>query len=223
MGIAPGERGETGDPSLCDDGLGVSPALRRRASALFDQQMWCWGQDVRHHGGDVLVRYGFFRWRTPPHQRGCHAYTLDLGPSRRLTLWGFGLVYGEYPDGAVFLKRFEFAPRWRIESNLPCPAWSLAELPCFLSPEDKNARDRARRLTAAALEVVASYEEWVFEAIGADYRRQCVGTWSKTRISAERIAPSWRCLTRRIRRTTLPRSPVIADPAQIANEGEDAH
>jgi hypothetical protein len=66
MEIAQGERGESGDPSLCDDGLGVSPALRRRASALFDQQMWCWGQDVRHHGGDVLVRYGFCRWRTPP-------------------------------------------------------------------------------------------------------------------------------------------------------------
>jgi hypothetical protein len=58
MGIASGERDANGDTSPRNDGLGLSAALRRRASALFDPQMWCWGRDVRHDEGDVLQPSG---------------------------------------------------------------------------------------------------------------------------------------------------------------------
>jgi hypothetical protein len=58
MLIASGERKVDGDTSLGEDGLGLSRALRRRVSDLFDQQMWCWGRDVRHDEGDVLQPSG---------------------------------------------------------------------------------------------------------------------------------------------------------------------
>lgn len=71
-----------------------------RASALLDQQYWCWGQDISFPKGNILTNLGFSRYRSisktkavctrrkrqPSHQFGCGAMGA-LGPWRGMDLF----------------------------------------------------------------------------------------------------------------------------------------
>ena len=73
---------------------GSTACVQRFAAALLDQQMWCWGCDIRHGEGNVLLQYGFSRWRPPEGTLGSTAYQLEAPPSRQVVLWGFGVGIG---------------------------------------------------------------------------------------------------------------------------------
>lgn len=177
-----------------EDGLPLSIAERRRAARLLDQQMWCWGRDVHHEDGDALCAYGFHRWRRPAGVPGGHAYTIAVGPGRRLTIWGFALVLADERDGLIRIGRFEFAASWRPGEGLPGPAWRLDQLPEFLMPRDPSERERSCRLIVGALDAIASYEDRADRALGAEHRRARVLSWFKRKTMPGRIAPAWRAL-----------------------------
>lgn len=92
-----------------------SAKLIKKGSRLLHTQCWFWGQDIRSPAGNLLVQYGFERFRPPEGVEGSSAYLLALVPAREtscLILWGFGLFYRTEGAGGIFLDRFRFLPRW---------------------------------------------------------------------------------------------------------------
>ena len=49
--------GRTGDESA--RWLGALNKIRKIRTTLLDQQLWCWGQDIRRVEGNALLTYGF--------------------------------------------------------------------------------------------------------------------------------------------------------------------
>lgn len=46
--------------------------------ALFDQQLWCWGQVIRRPEGNLLLAYGMTRQRLPETIKGSSLYRYRL-------------------------------------------------------------------------------------------------------------------------------------------------
>jgi hypothetical protein len=179
--------GETVRPAGgCD-----SPCDRRFAAALLDQQMWCWGCDIRRPEGNVLLQFGFSPWRPPAGTLGSTAYQLHSPPSRQLVLWGFGLFYGDGAEGGLYLKRFTFSPLWCPNPDLRAALWRPEDLPEFRRPSPSAEQGSLRRLLAGVLHWTAAYETWVLATLGPDYRRQCLARWEKAVAEAETVPGHW--------------------------------
>jgi hypothetical protein len=163
----------------------------RFAAALLDQQMWCWGRDIRRRDGNVLLQYGFSRWRPPEGTLGSTAYQFDSPSSQQVVLWGFGLFYGDGAEGGLYLKRYAFAPLWCPNPDLRAALWRPEELPEFHSPQTPFERNSVQRLLSAALRWTAGYESWVLAKLGPDYRRQCLASWEKAVAEAEAVPGHW--------------------------------
>jgi hypothetical protein len=74
---------------------------RKVGTALFDQQTWCWGQDIQRPEGNLLVAYGLTRQRSPETIRGSSAYTWsDAGSQKLLSGWLF-LLRRERSEGVT--------------------------------------------------------------------------------------------------------------------------
>jgi len=136
----------------------TSDQVRPLAAALLDQQMWCWGRDIRWPAGNVLLQHGFKRWRPPEGTIGCTAYQLDLPPDRQVVLWGFGLFFGNRADGGLYLERYTFAPLWTKAGDLRAALWRPEDLPELRPPQTVAERTSLVRLLASALRWVAAYE-----------------------------------------------------------------
>lgn len=52
-------------------------AVEKQGEALLEQQMWCWGGDVRRQEGNLLLAYGCER-RSAPNPRFHSAYSYKL-------------------------------------------------------------------------------------------------------------------------------------------------
>ena len=85
---------------------------------LIDQEMWCWGCDVRRAEGNLLTQYGFTK-RPSPEPRYHSAYTLyGVIPDGTLTLWGWGLWIAAPERGSLFISRDRFRVRWIPQTDL---------------------------------------------------------------------------------------------------------
>ncbi len=165
--------------------------LRRLGENLLDQQLWCWGQDVRRPEGNLLLAYGFTRHRCFEAKRS--SYILAPTPECQIALWGFGMFYGEVQMGGVFLKRYEFRPKLTAAPHLPSHCISQAEAPTTRKPRTPDETAQICSLSAAALRWISQYEQWVAQNVGLNYRQHCINTWhrSKRSIVAEAVATTW--------------------------------
>lgn len=159
---------------------------------LFDQQLWCWGQDVRREGGNALLLYGLERDAPPPAARLGPVYHTAPEPGTRLILAGFGLFYGCRGLGALYLARHDFAPRLLCRAALPAPRWKVHAVPPCRVPETERDRARAGALMHRVLRWTADYEDWASQALGPDHRRRCVAGWFKPTVPADTMAGHWR-------------------------------
>ena len=159
---------------------------------LFDQQMWCWGQDVRREGGNALLLYGLERDAPPPAARLGPVYHTSPEPGTRLILAGFGLFCGCRGLGALYLARHDFTPRLLRRAALPTPRWKVHAVPPCREPETEGDRARAGALMRQALLWTADYEDWASQALGRDHRRRCVAGWFKPTVPADTMAAHWR-------------------------------
>jgi hypothetical protein len=165
--------------------------MRETAAALLNQQMWCWGYDIRRAAGNVLLLRGFKRWRPPQGTLGSTAYQLDMPPDRQVVLWGFGMFFGSRSDGGLFLKRYAFAPLWTAACDLRAALWRPEELPDFRPANNLAERTCLVGVLSAAMRWIAEYETWVQETLGLDYRRQCLREWPKTVAEAGNVPQQW--------------------------------
>lgn len=180
-------------------------SLLQLGQRLFDQQCWCWGRDIVSPQGNLLSQYGFVKLKPPPEQHGGSLYLWrdynDDGSVRRLVgLWGFGIYYATPQHGALFLRRFEFQPRW-VSNPLPInamqvsPIWRPDQLDLFASQPD----DGMTALFKQALTWLADYEAWVVQQRGHVYRHISLSQWLHRPVVPVRyIADVWRALGVRV-------------------------
>ncbi len=175
--------------------------LRRAGRDLLHQQCWCWGCDIRRQAGNLLLEHGFARRRPPAGLSGSILYTCACGAGRAVALWGFGLFYGDPARGGLFLRRFEFAPRWLPTLDLESPPWLPARVLTRDPAREPELWQSALLLLAEAAGWVAAYETWVASALGQGYRQSCLDGWTYGRLSRPtppaQLPAAWRGIAER--------------------------
>ncbi len=160
------------------------------------QQVWCWGRDVEHPDENLLIHFGFERHRDRTSADRSTCYRLDRD-QLHVALWGFGMFFGCRELGGLYLNRFQPIPRWAPVESLSLAIHWPDELPVFDRPQGAHQWQRARKLWRSSLLWIADYEAWVRATIGLAYRRECVETWLRPFVRAEKMVAAWRFLGRR--------------------------
>ncbi|MEM1062793.1 MAG: hypothetical protein AAGJ97_10760 [Planctomycetota bacterium] len=167
-----------------------------QAARLFDQQMWCWGRDIEHADGNLLIEYGFQRLEKPAGSDAVSVYRLEPSPTSRVVLRGFGVFCGDDRWGGIFLRRFDFTPQATPEADLPRPPWLLQDLPPLSTPHERHA-DGCRRLLLQVIDRIRDYEAWVAARLGTGYRGETLLPWEAKHgkaVAADQTAVAWRML-----------------------------
>jgi hypothetical protein len=164
----------------------------RKGAALFHQQMWCWGYDIRRPEGNLLLTYGFKRERPPEGVHGSSAYILHTPERREITLWGFGLFLAQDRQGSLFLPRYGFLPRWSSLTPFPANVWTLAQLPPMIFPQTEKEVLCVRRLFTDLLLEISRYEQWIRETQGEGYRESCIRCWPHVVCPANGMVEAWK-------------------------------
>lgn len=166
--------------------------VRRLAPKLLDQQLWCWGCDIRRTEGNLLCAYGFVRLKAPEDVRQSSAYTLCFTHGAQVTLWAFGVFYGAPERGGIFVKRGGFEARYTPEPRLPITAWCGA--PNAQPPDTVQTCAHALSLLTALSAWIADYEAWIAAQTPPDYRAACVAAWfaHKRAVPSEAMVKAWR-------------------------------
>lgn len=184
----------------------LSPAFRRQATQLYAQQMWAWGQDIRHAEGNLLKVYGFSHGRSISRDLpGSSQYDLQLPEGLNLKLWSFGLSLSTPSGQGLLLARHAFRPRWfdrRLPQNLARPGeWPQSRRP--------HSAAEARQMYAwirQLLQACGDYEHWLLCEYGLAYRQAVMQRMpGPCRIPAGEMAVSWRALEQQL----LAESPAI--------------
>jgi hypothetical protein len=168
--------------------------VRKTGTALFDQQMWCWGQDIRRSEGNLLLAYGLTRLRPPESIKGSSAYHWSDTETRQVILWGFGIAYIQAGVGGLFLKRFGFTPRLLTTVASLNQVWTLDQLPKVRTPRTDEEGRQTLALFAPLLEWISVYEQWIQATCGGAYRQRCLSAWQRTICPADAIAEEWKRL-----------------------------
>ncbi len=171
--------------------------FRREAARLLDQQMWCWGQDIRVLQGNGLIRYGFDRYRVAPGVTGSTAYSKLDEAGRQLALWGSGLFLGAPGLGGVALRRFDFKPTYTDRSSLLASELCGGVVPTFRATAEPTESGKSVELVREILDAIVLYERWAFDELGVDHRRRCVAAWPKASVPAEKMVATWESLHNR--------------------------
>ena len=182
----------------------LSGAEVKLGKALFDQQLWCFGQDIRAPG-NLLLACGMEQHRPPRCVPGGPQYLLQRPDLHMIALWGFGAVIRHPEKGALLLRRYTFSPRYRTEMTLPYAAWTHGALPPFARPRDADALQCMLFLLRALLDWFSEYETWVLQSAGAAHRENCLRNWHrKQACDPQRIPDAWRCLVDAVDALQLP-------------------
>lgn len=161
-------------PSTVGSAYWQLPASARKvARALFDQQGWCWGCDIRRPQGNLLVQYGFLR-RPSADSQERSAYTLVLSDTCHLSLWGWGALYACEGLGSVLVRRHAFEPLYAQQVLLMPNIWSVTEAPQWTSPTRFDDWQAAKTLLIALIQRIAHYEAWLESYIPLSYRQACI-------------------------------------------------
>jgi len=192
---APAANGQRRTERRTRQGWCMPRTVRRFGGRLMEQQVWCWGRDVECHEGNLLMRAGFERHRDCETEDRSTCYRLDQD-QLHVALWGFGMFFGRRELGGLYLDRFDFCPQWAPVESLALAIHWPDELPVFARPQGQPQWERARRLWESLLQWIADYETWVRSTVGLAYRRECVATWLRPFVRAEKTAAAWRFLSR---------------------------
>lgn len=168
--------------------------VRKLGETLIDEQMWCWGCDVRRAEGNLLLAYGFEK-RPSPNPRFHSAYTLPLCATCALTIWGWGIWIADTGLGSAFISRTRFQVFYTPNADLQPCAWQADQLP--LSVTDCTDEPLlACTLLTQACRFAADYETWLSAQVERDYRETVISAWPQRRrhkggIAAGEIASAW--------------------------------
>ena len=193
----------------------VPPKSIREGKLLLDQQCWCWGQDIRHPEGNLLLKHGFVRERHES-DKALSRYRIavslpPLVPRAPLPIMGEGKTnpltpslplsggegaggregilwaFGLFYDG-LWLLRQDFKIRLAT-SELPPDIWTVRDAPIHY-PATEEEGERLREKLRAACLWIAEYEDKTPRA----WRAETLRCWDKKSIPAGEQARRWRNL-----------------------------
>lgn len=177
----------------------LPPALIKQGEALLEQQMWCWGCDVRRKSGNLLLEYGFEQ-RTSPQPRYHSAYTCQLQPGCTLTLWGWGVWVADEGRGSLLLSRSRFRVGYTSQADLYPQAWCADDLAATRLPSTQVEQRSTLYLLETTCRWITGYERWLATQVDPTYREQACTAWPQRRryrggVPAAEIACRWQVLS----------------------------
>jgi len=177
----------------------LPPDLKLRAAALLDQQMWCWGCDVRRSEGNLLLAYGAEK-RPSPEPRLPSAYSFSLSEGAALNLWGWGIWIARQGCGSVFVGRAGFRVRCAAQAELLPQAWRECDLPATRAAHTVGELRAVCSLLSEVCEWISAYETWLAAQFEPSYREQTIAAWPERKrhrggVSAVEMAASWIALS----------------------------
>lgn len=187
--------------------------LRRFATELLDQQMWCFGLDISRAPCNALLDYGFEKIRAPLKQDGspnerAPMYMRRDNNGSTTALWGFGVMFGggslenndaessdaESSVGGVYINRHRFQPHYTPFSAPPKQTWKPLETERGLRLQQLLNTPVHRTIVAEGLRQLAEYEEWLTSKFSCTFRTECIRLWQRPMLSGESTAQAWRDL-----------------------------
>lgn len=170
--------------------------FKKSGAALLHQQCWCFGFDIRRHingeRANLLLELGFERTAPPNGKLGATMYQRREASGDVVTLWGFGMCYGDEQGGA-FISRFAFWPRLG-EIAAPEAAFAPAHLEVFRSPRRLNECQDALSYFGRALRWLAQYEREVAHVAGIPHREKALHAWRHAVSKSDETASRWESL-----------------------------
>ncbi len=129
-----------------------------------EQQMWFWGQDARH-GGNLLVRFGFERFRSGA--QGSSRYRLARqGATIELHSFCAGLYRPNTP-GFLYIRGKYNA--YRYDGSEPPDPECFCHAPLTI-PDHTDEADPFFAALALFLDWEEAYEAWLEDLVGPKYR-----------------------------------------------------
>lgn len=168
-------------------------SARRLAHTLLDQQMWCFGCDVRLTDPHALLEWGFDKY-SPPEGSCTPSHYRWEGDRGQVGLWGFGIWFAKPSWGSLLLQRGRFQPEWSAKCELQTNIWRAWDLKGFRQPHGATEHQAAYSLLTNLTYWLADYEFWVHQRYGISYRNRVVADWAtkrKATIPAEQMPRLW--------------------------------
>ena len=178
----------------------VPASTCRKAEALLDQQMWCWGCDVRREQGNLLLAYGGER-HPAPNGRSSSAYHWHLPGGGSLVLWGWGIWTSCAGKGSLYLSRSPFRLRYGASVTEHPKAWCEKDLPPLPGPTGSQEQKQAVNLLVELTNWIEHYERWIAEITLPGYRPGTIEAWPRGRrykggVAAAEMGDAWERLAR---------------------------
>ncbi len=190
-------------------------ALRRRATGLLDQQLWCWGRDIVRPDGNILLDLGMRRHRPADSTRERSLYTGRVAGNAEVWLWGFGLLYCTPDRGGVFLRRYGFDPLF-VERPPEHPVFRPADIGPVTRPSTASGRRNIVALVRAAAEWMGSYEHWIAENFGIAYREAALAARDRPPVVPARdMAREWESVAKKANRLSAAPTPATGPWAAV--------
>jgi hypothetical protein len=144
-------------------GKSISVALRDAAGCLYSQ-MYYWGQDVLHPGGNLLVAYGFTRVpKTTPGGTSRYHFAWREGTIGLHGLWA-GWSPADGSSGVIFHRPQSVWRLWKAEHGLHA---APMEDGCDGSPYDLDGRRLMLKNASHLIGWIWEYETWARRFWGA--------------------------------------------------------
>jgi len=195
------------------------PGVVVNASAIFSQQLWCWGRDIVRAEGNWLIQSGFDGISAPPEKAGCkNIYTLSLSDSEQVLLRGFGVLYSDH-RGTIFLPRSKFEPLFTNSTELKMQPWEISDLSDFNAPNGQDV-ETSYSLLRNLVDWIIKYEKGVQEALGVEYRTRTLKRWDNGKrkfYSANEIIPEWERVREDLENTDKKSMLDLVDPSKGKN------
>lgn len=174
--------------------------------ALFQQQMWLWGQDIRAPQGNLLKAYGFdyrsgkdaeLKSKVRGHHSSCYCYDCAKQNTHfEMRLWSFGLALMAQ-DIRVFTERHRL--RWQVlTTELPRDFSQLKALPSTASLREAfnpGQQERFQHVLRQWCLLLARYEAWVLQTQGLAWRAHALasrpGSISRRALALGSVEKQW--------------------------------
>jgi len=141
---------------------------------VIDVMLWCIGRDIESDDGDLLLLFGFNKYKVPKHILGSNRYHISFYV-HEIVLWGFGILVHDHEIG-MFINRHRFEPRLVEMDRLPLyNIWHISGITNTREIKDKdNEFTRINIMLDLLFRLLYRYERWVLVWKGHEYRSMCM-------------------------------------------------
>jgi hypothetical protein len=145
---------------------------RSMLQRIIDIMLWCIGRDIENSDGDLLLLFGFNKYKVPKHILGSNRYHISFY-GYEIVLWGFGILVHDHNIG-VFVNRHRFEPRIVEMEKLPlCNIWHISDVTNTREIRDDEFT-KINIMLDLLFRVLYRYERWILAWKGYGYRSMCV-------------------------------------------------